>query len=373
MFFFPLICSADIGKTPEGDLILLEEGKVYSSDFFATGSSVEISGIVQGDAFIAAGQTLIDGVIEGDLLVFSGGVEISGEVKGNVRALGGQVNISGIVKGNVTVVAGNAQVSNTAIIFGNAVITSANTDISGEIKGDCHFVCSHLKISGVINGNIISYVSEMRLTSKAKIFGALDYKSNSEAWIDDKAIIKGGIQYHPAFFRSFFEWSWFKGIVVGSKILAFLMNFTFTFVFGWILIKLFPSKLTKTIQVLDKNIFSSIGVGLVLLVILPILSILLLISLIGAPFALALIALNIFGFYTAKIFVVVWIANYIADKIHLKKERLFHLFLGLLLYYTVTAIPYVGSFIALITMLLGVGAIILAQSEKNVFISITDK
>jgi hypothetical protein len=102
------------------------------------------------------------------------------------------------------------------------------------------------------------------------------------------------------------EWSWLKGVILGSKILVVMMNFAFTFVFGLIVIKLFPSQVMQTTKVSSEKLMSSLGVGVVVLVLAPILSILLLITVIGAPFALALIALNIFSFYTAKIFFVVW-------------------------------------------------------------------
>ena len=375
-FFYTLVlsffCFFALSAQPKGssphDLILLEERATHEGDYFIAGSSVEISGIIEGDAYVAAGQAIIDGVIKGDLLIACGSAKISGKVLGNIKILGGQVTLSGEVGGSVTLVSGNAQLSPSSLIEGSATFVSANADLLGRIHGNTKLLSSNLQFASHVDGDVTAYVGEMRVASKGYIGGSLNYRSTQPALIDRGAEIKGPIDYHPSFLQSFIDWPWLKGIIIGSKILALLMNFIFTLVFGWILIRLFPTKLSRTIQVLDHQPLHCLSTGLVVLVAIPLLCLILLITVLGAPFALALIALNILGFYTAKIFVVLWIASKGLHKYRMHRGKVATLALGLIAYYLITVIPFIGSLVALLAMLCGMGAIVLAQREKHLFL-----
>jgi cytoskeletal protein CcmA (bactofilin family) len=366
LFFIPLSLFA--AGSVQNDVILIEEGQVFHGDYFAAGSSVEISGDIHGDAYIAAGQMIIDGTIYGDLLILCGGADITGHVMGNVRVLGGQVNISGRVDKNATVIAGNVQLAPSGRIGGNVVVAAGNADLSGVVEKNARLLCFNMRYSSHINGDVSAYAGEIKVTSKGYIGGALTYRSNDPASIDPRAVIKGSIVYHPSLIHNLTELPWLKGIIIGSKILAVVMNFLFTIAFGWVLIRLFPSKLSKTIEVLNHRPISCIFAGVVMLVILPLLCVLLLITVLGAPFALALLALNILGFYTAKIFVILWLTSKGLHKIHIHIGKLPSLSIGLLLYYAASAIPFAGFMMTIVFVLLGVGAIVLAQAEKHVYL-----
>lgn len=368
MIGFPFFVKAEATQHRKNDVILLEEGQVFRGDYFASGSSVEISGTVEGDAYVAAGQAIIDGVIKGDLLILCGGAEISGEVQGNIRILGGQVTVSGNVQQNATLVAGNVQLSPSSVINGNVVIAAGNADSHGSIKGNAKILASNVRFSSHVNGNVTAYVGEIRVTSKGFIGGALDYRSNEPAWIDDRAQIKGPIEYHPSLLHSLMDWPWLKGLIIGSKIVALAMNFLFTMAFGWILIRMFPSKLSRTIDVLNTKTLNCLRSGIIVLIVVPLLALLLLITVLGAPFAVALVALNILGFYTAKIFFILWIATTLFSRWHIKRSKMFTLAVGLAAYYIITMIPYIGMGVTIVAMLLGMGAIVLAQTEKHVFL-----
>jgi cytoskeletal protein CcmA (bactofilin family) len=366
-FFLPITLFAK-GGSIQADVILVEEGGSFHGDYFAAGSSVEIAGDIYGDAYIAAGQIIVDGTIHGDLLILCGGADITGHVTGSVRLLGGQANISGKIDKNVTVVAGNVQLTPSGHIGGNIVVAAGNADLSGVVNHDAKLLCFNMRYSSRVDGNVSAYAGEVKVTSKGYIGGSFSYRSNDPATIDDRATIKGGVVYHPSIIHNLTELPWLKGIIIGSKILAALMNFLFTMAFGWILIRLFPSKLSKTIDVLNKKPLSCVFAGLVMLVVLPILCVLLLITVLGAPFALALLALNILGFYTAKIFVILWLTSKGLHMMHMHWGKLVCLALGLLLYYAVSAIPFIGFIITVAFVLLGVGAIVLAQAEKHVYL-----
>lgn len=350
------------------DLVLLRSGEVYEGDYFAWASGVEISGTINGDAYLFATQAIIDGTIMGDLIVIGGSVEVSGVVQGNIRVLAGQVTLSGPVGRNATVLAANVQLPSSSKLQGNLVIAAGNADVGADVGGTVNAAVSNLRLSGHIQKNVSAYVGEMRVTSKAIIGGALDYRSHSTASIDPQAKINGPISYHPSLLHSVVDLPWLRGIIIGSKIAGLLMNFLYTFVVGWILIRMFPRKLEITLDVLKDKPLQSLGFGLVLLVVLPLVSLVLLMTVLGAPFALTLIALNIIGFYTAKVFSILAASNWLFSKWGFKENKIPTLAMGQVVYYLLITIPIFGSLLAFVSMLFGLGAIAIAQTKKHTFL-----
>lgn len=353
---------AENASAHKSDVIFLEEGEVFQGDYFSSGSTVEISGRIKGDAYIAAGQAIIDGIIEGDLLLLCGSADISGKVLGNIRALAGQVTFSGSVGKNLTALAGNVYLSPNCEVKGNSVITAANADLQGQIDHALKLSAFNARFAGKVDDDIMAYVGEIRVTSKGFIGKDFIYRSHDPAWIDDKATILGKIEYRPSIIHDLVEIPWLQGIIMGSKIITLGMNFLFSIVLGYILIKLFPQKLSKTLDLLSTKPLYCFTTGIVIVVLLPILCLVLLLTVLGAPFALALAGLNLLGFYTAKVFVIFWVASKALKKFTLSKKPLIVLSLGLCLYYLITAIPFVGAFITVLTVLLGIGGVVRAQA-----------
>lgn len=344
-------------------VIVLPAGSVYQGDYFAFGDSVEISGQVNGDVYIAANQIVIDGQVNGDVIVVGGSVDISGLVSHNVRCLAGQILISGHIGNSVTAVAGNVQLLASATIGNNVVVTAGNVDLSSKIGSNVTVVASNLRISSYIGNNIQAYVGQLRITSKAYIGGGIDYRSSTTVWLDQGAVIEGTITHHPSLVHELIQGTWIQSLLVGGKVVALLMNFIYTLVVGLILIKMFPKNLENALHVLKANPWKAFSWGLMLLFLLPLASLILLMTILGVPFALTLIAANIIGFYTAKIYTVFWASNHIFSKFKMRANRLPVLTLGLILYFIVTSIPVLGVIVSFAAMLFGVGAGVLAQAK----------
>jgi cytoskeletal protein CcmA (bactofilin family) len=365
-FFVSSWLFADIDQ-PEGEsshVIVLPSGSIYQGDYFAFGDSVEISGQVNGDVYILANQIVIDGKVNGDVIAAGGSLDISGVVAKNVRALAGQVLISGNIGNNVTAVAGNVQLLGSATVGNNAVITAGNVDLSAKIGSDVTVVASNLRISSYVSHNIQAYVGQLRITSKAHLAGSVDYRSSSLAWIDQGATIQGEITHHPSLVHQLVKGTWIQGLLVGGKIVALLMNFVYSLVIGVILIKMFPKNLESALHILKTHPWKAFSWGLMLLILLPLASLILLMTILGVPFALTLIAANIIGFYTAKIYSVFWASNWIFGKFKFRIHRIPILTVGLILYFFLTSIPFLGIMISFAAMLFGLGAGVVAQARQ---------
>lgn len=345
------------------NVIVLPVTERHEGDYFAFGKSVEVSGTVTGDVYVMGGQVFIDGTVEGSVLCAAGTAEISGEVKQNVRATGGQVRISGTVAHNVTILAGNADITSSASIGGDIVSVAGYTDLGGKVGFDATLLSSGLRIAGTINNNVKAYSEQVRVTSRAVIGGNFDYRSSSPAWIDESAKIRGEVKYHPSLVRDLLKGTWLQGLLIGSKFAALFMNFLFTFVIGLIVLKLFPKSIHDAVNALKRHHWKALIYGIVLLILFPLVALLLLMTILGAPLALTVLALNVVTFYTVKIIPVLWVTNYLLPMINLKAWKIPTYSLGLFIYFLLTLIPYFGPLMAFAALLFGLGSVVLTQGK----------
>lgn len=352
-----------ISDEQEEGLVVLPISEVVQGPYFALGDLIDVSGIVKGDAFLIGTQVIVSGVIEGNVYVVAGSLEMSGKIKGNAWIVAGGTSFGGEVDGDVNILAASVQMGHAGKIKKDLLVCAGNLELENAVGEDVTALTSNLKVTGVVGRNMKSLAGKLKLSNTARIGGNLTYKSNKAAWIDSKAQVGGSIQYKRSLLYELTDLPVLKGLIIGSKIAAFLMNFIYTFVVGIILIRMFPKKLHKTVAALQDFPLKSFLYGITLLILLPIASLLLLATVIGAPFALTLIALNIVSFYTVKIFVILWGTNALFSRWHLKKNSLLTLATGQLLYCIMTLIPVVGSFIAITCMVLGLGAVAVAETQ----------
>jgi hypothetical protein len=369
--FFPFLLlnaqeeSSEIPEAP--DVVVLPEGKVIKGDYFVCGKSVEISGTVTGDVYVIGTQVFVDGDVQGDILAIAGSLEIAGNVGNNLRVIGGQVRITGTVGHNVSIVAANAELTQSAVIGGDIVCLTGNADVGSKIGYNATLVSSNLRVTGNIKNDLKAYAAHIRLTSKADIGGNFDYRSGTVAWIDPRATIGGTVRHHPTIFRDLLKGTWLQGILIGSRMAAVFMNFFFTFITGMMLLKLFPKTIPNAIHALSHHPWKGLFFGGILLIIFPLTGLLLLMTILGAPFALTVIALNVVTFYTVKIVSIMWASNAILPSIGFKSNKVPTFTLGLILYFMLTLIPYFGPALSALALLFGLGSIVLTQAKNPIF------
>jgi hypothetical protein len=332
---------------------------VHEGDYFAVGNTVEVSGEVRGDVYVMGSQVVIDGRVTGSVIAAGGAIEIAGTVDGNVRAVGGQIEIHGNVGRNVTAIAGSIQIVSRTLIGGNAVLTGGIVEVSGKILGDLTLSASNARLLGDVGRNVHAYAGQFRVGSKVDIGGNLEYSSSGPANIDSGANIKGKVTYTPSVITEVFEGKWRQGLIMGTRITGFLLNFAFSFFIGLLFYKLFTQKLRRTIETLSEKPWKSFWVGLLIVVLIPLAALLLFITILGFPIALALLAIGLLGFYTAKIFPIFWVAKATLPKLH----PLLGLAIGLIVFLLLVRIPFLGPLLSSVFTLLGLGALFISRTK----------
>lgn len=348
---------------PEGG-VSVPKDRVIQGDYYSLGDTI-IEGTVKGSVYLIAGQTNVVGEIQGDLVILGGSVYIAGKVLGDVHIIAGQAILEGFILGNVTYIGANLILSSPSEIGGDLFAVSGNLALADVVNGHATVIASTFTISGTLKKGLRTFVDRLQISETGKVLGGLRYRSLNKASIDSQAVINGMIIYKPTFLKDAEDLWFLKGVTVGSQILPIFVKLFYTFIIGCLLIIFLPHKLKKTLHALKEQPGKSFLYGLIVLIGLPILTALLLITVIGAPFALTLLALNIVSFYTVTIFFILWISNFVFKKIGWKENTIWGLIVGLIIYHFLTEIPILGILIICSATIFGFGAAVVAQTKKS--------
>lgn len=342
----------------------IPKGTIHQGDYFAAGGTIKISGVVTGNVFVFGSQVLVDGKIGGDLVAAGGSLNIAGEVGKNARLMGGQVQLNGIIHGNATVVGGNIELFSQAQIKGKASLTGSVVNVGGHIEKNLTLRASDSFFSGTIGGNVKAHTNHLHLGPQAQIEGDLQYTGEEEALIEEGGKVGGIKSYQTSSAARFFHGEGKKVVLFFSHFMALFMNFLFSFVVGIIFLKGLSHRLKIILEVFQKKPWKAFWTGLLATILLPIVCLILFITILGLPFALALIGFSVLTFYSAKVFPIIWISNWISPKVRLRKNTIWVFFLGLVLFFLIIEIPFVGGVISLMTTFLGIGALVLERFHK---------
>jgi cytoskeletal protein CcmA (bactofilin family) len=329
-----------------------------NGDYFAFGGTVEISGTINGDLYVSGGQVVIDGIVNGDLLVAGGRVSLLGTVSQDVRAAGGQVTISGNVGRNLTVAGGQVELAPSAVLRGGLVAAGGNVDLSGPVTGAVKVAAGTLIVGNRVGGNLDAAVGTLRIGSKADIQGDVNYWSRREAVVSEGARISGKIVRNvppkrPRFFpAAFFAWLGFVSI-----------NFISTLVLGLLSLRFLPGFHQSVVATLSERPWISLGIGFIAAVVVPVVCSLLFATVVAIPLALILLTAFLIVLYWARIYAISRIGEFILARLRPASGRASGFILGLVVYYLLAIIPFIGWLVVPLVMLFGLGAELIARKQ----------
>jgi cytoskeletal protein CcmA (bactofilin family) len=343
--------------------VVLSAGKEVQGDYFAFGPHVEISGTVHGDVYAAGGEVLVDGVVDGDLIVAGGEVRVSGEVTQDVRIAGGTVTLNGKLHRNATIAGGDVHLTDSSHLKGSAVIGAGNLLLGGSIDGDVRIGAGNVTLSKAIGGDLAVAAPAIRLTSRASVGKNVRYWSENEPSIDEGATVLGTVTGHPIP-------EVFKGKekevrrgVVGMKILAGLVSVASTLVLGLLLLRIYPVFTERAVSTIQERPWITLGVGGAVLVGTPLVAFLCMASVLGVPIGLMLGAMYFVTLYLGRVFVLLWLGQRLLRLVSVSSSATRAFVTGLIAYFILSLVPLVGGLITVVTIVTGLGAILITKKE----------
>ncbi len=349
--------SAMAAEFRTGDSPNVPANETVTGDLYLFGGDVDIDGTVRGDVIVSAGAFNLTGTVVGSLSVVAGTITIDGSVDRSLRVAGGDVSIGGEIGGDVVVAGGAVTIEDTASVAGDLIVAGGDVEVLGPIAGDIRGNVGSLTIDAPVGGSVEVHADDIRLRPRARVGGDLDYTSRNAANIDDGATVTGvRRQTEPdRFYPGDNFASWFASAIF--RLLCALFA-------GVVIVLLLPRAAATVADGVRASPASSFVLGLLLLFLIPILAVILLVTVVGIPIALILLVSYICILYLSQIFLGLALGRIVLPQSWDTTGRGYNLLAMALGVVVLTGLrliplPFVGTFIASITAIFGLGAIIL--------------
>lgn len=340
--------------------------------------------VIDDDLFVAAANVTIDGEVKGNLYVGSGSLNISGKVAGSVYAGSGVVSLDkaqigqDLVVGAGTVQLKESKIGGSLIAGAGTILVDDKSEIGGGVTAGAGFIningkvnrglmvgAGSLKLDGSVNKEIQAGVGNLTIGENAKITGDLTYASDNDAKIDSKAQITGTVKkVLPETSKAKEKIANLSAINLGS--IGTSINFGLTLwsllgsmLIGIILVFFFGKPIEEISKKVTQEPLKLFGIGLLALALFPMIFVLLCITLIGIPLAFILLLLSIIVGFLSKFLLAVVFGAALLDLADKKEVKLFwRMALGLITYYVLISLPFLGWFVRIAVFLVGLGVVV---------------
>lgn len=361
-----LLCALMLAATAAPGMAQHEPDGVETAEYalgqdrFASGDTVSVSSPVRGDLIAAGGSVRVEAAVEGDAVIAGGNVRLGAAVGQGAYAAGGRVLVAGAVARNARLAGGTVEIGPEAKVGGNVSIGAGEVRVVGAIAGYLQAGGGSVYIDGPVGGNVEVGSGSLELGPNARIGGRLRYASREELRRDPAAQVDGGIErfapatdwsmpadVHESIGRGA-GWVWSAGLLVFAAILAAAL----------------PGVYERVGETVRTRWPLSLLIGFIVLVCIPVAALIVIITVIGAPLALAAIAvypvLLVVGYVSAGVAVGrIGLQGLQPARTHRAGWRAAAAVLGMLAITLLGRLPWVGGLVVLLALLLGVGALVL--------------
>ncbi len=347
-----------------GNVVTIEGA--IKGDLFVAGNMISIKGPVAGSVFAAGNNVVISGDVGGSVFAAGSAVTISGQVAGSVRSAGSNVTINSQITENVFAAGSNIILGSESSVGWDVMLAGASLAVDGHIFRNAEFYGASVVLSNDIAGNVKAEISDgdLSLMPSANIGGNLLYKSftDDQLNIQDGAVIAGE-KVFEAITRAEKGDQKFNFKKALSPWLAFwkLISFISLLIIGLLMIALVKKPTKEIIDSLVESPMASIGWGLIIFIVTPVLALLLAMTVIGLPLSALMMMMYIISLCLAKLVAGIAIGGLIINAINKKKQPnlILALIVGLVVFFILISLPYVGWLIKLIAIWWGLGALMM--------------
>ena len=348
------------GRSMWRERAVLAAGQTVQGDYVAVAPRVVISGTVNGDVYLAGGRILVDGIVNGDLIVAGAKVILSGRVSQNARIAAAHAVINGTVGRNITVGAADIQLTDAGEIHGTMMAAGGDVELEGPVDKDAKIAAGNAVVSNHV-GRHLSVAGAMRLTPKAVVEGNVRHWSNREPVLEDGATVRGAVTRRPLF-RGWTAEGFRYGLG-GLRLLAAAVSAVSTLILGLLLLRLYPVFTRQVASTIRERPWRSLGWGAAALLGTPVVALVCAITLLGLPIGIVLMALYGVVLYLGRVYAMTWLGQMLLRRMSDSSSLAWSFVLGLIVYMILSFLPIVGDVVTLLTVVLGLGSLLVAERD----------
>ena len=346
--------SAKILSNDKGT-VTVANNEIVNDDLFIKAQTAEVYGTVNGDVYIGAQNVTIQGTINGNLHIGAQIVNLDGNYKGNVYIGAQNVSVTGAnINGSLLVGSQDLTLDSKTQIGGSILAGGENVNIDSQIKRNVFVGAGILSIgSNTVIGKDLYYATRknmgrVNISPNAKIAGSTHKSESGPAQSEIQTVRSRGI----AFLRAF-------------KVVGSVISYLGALIIGFAYFKFFEKHFTKTAALITSSFWKSLGIGFLITISFIPGMILLLMTVVGIPIAGLAILLLLLFVYFSKIVVGLSFGNWCVKRFNWKMKTFSTFAIGLLVYYLVRFIPFIGGLAGLIVLWVGLGALVLSSFSTS--------
>ncbi|MGA2905166.1 MAG: zf-HC2 domain-containing protein [Candidatus Korobacteraceae bacterium] len=329
---------------------LVGANETIDDTLLATGNTVRVEGVVNGD-LLAFGQSVeVRGTVKGDLVTFAKRTEVSGTVEGNIYDFSNSLDLDGQLSHNLYGLMGSLRVNDRGRVGGGVVVAAGDASLESEVHRSVTMAVGNADVGGSIGRELTMTGDSLTLTNTARVGGGLTARVGElkNVHIADGATITGARDIQVRARESHFarpKFYFFQAVWLASAMLV-----------GWLGLVLFPGFFQGSTHAVGSS-WRSLGLGFAVLAGVPVAIIVTAITLVGLPVSLMLLAMYLLAIYLAKL----WVGAFLGQMLlkpagATKSDWLLGLLVGLLILTIVGFIPYLGGLVRFVVVCLGLGA-----------------
>ena len=363
----------------QGQTLIIPAEEVVNDDLYLFGSGITIDGTVNGDVIAFGDRININGPIKGNFNGAADYLTLDGGVRDSVRAAASSIYIDGNIGGDLVAAASQIDITGAGSVGRDFLPASGTVNVRGPVGKDIRGSAGDLIINSSVGGNVNVECSTLKLEPSATIIGDLTYKSDKDAVQSEGASVWGKVDHivppPPESSTTGQSAGQMAGLAASGIVMFFVILLIIIAIFkyvaalltGIIFILLARKYIPGLIGTLKSKPWPCLGYGALFFVLVPIAIVVAFMLIIAVPLGLIGLAVWVLAVYLASIFIALFIGKWMlrqsADNTAIGPS-IGALALGLLVFYIISVIPFIGCLSDLAAVLFGLGAFILFIRTK---------
>ena len=156
-----------------GEFVTVATGETVDDTLLATGNTVRMEGVVNGDLLVFARTAEVRGNVKGDLVSFARTTVVSGTVEGHIYNCSRSLDLEGQLGHSIYGWMQSLRVDNRGHVGDGIVVGAGDVTLEGEVKRSVTIFAGNADVSGSIGRELSMAGGGLTLSNTARVGGDL--------------------------------------------------------------------------------------------------------------------------------------------------------------------------------------------------------